>query len=56
MFSMTGRQNVNYCQIFICGIIDNNLPCFMEFTLANISVSTHMSKEIISGGTFAPEK
>ena len=53
---MTGRQKAKYNQIFICGIIDNNLPCFMKFILANISISTNASKEIVSGGTFAPKK
>ena len=53
---MTGRQKVKYDQIVICGIIDNNLPCFMKFILANISISTNASKEIISRGTFAPKK
>ena len=55
--AMTGRQKVKYDQIFICGMIDNNLPCcFVKFILANISISTNASKEIISGGTFAPKK
>ena len=53
---MTGRQKVKYDQMFICGIIDNNLSCFMKFILANISISTNASKEIISGGTFASKK
>ena len=54
--AMTGLQKVKYDQSFICGMIDNNLPCFVKFSLANISISTNASKEIISGGTFAPEK
>ena len=39
--AMSGRQKVKYNQIFICGMIDNNLPCFVKFSLANISVSTN---------------
>ena len=55
MFSMTGHQKVKYDQIFICVIIENNLPYFIKFILANISISTNASKEIISWGTFAPK-
>ena len=54
--AMTGRQKVKYDQIFICGMIDNNLPYFVKFSLAHISISTNGSKEMISGGTFAPKR
>ena len=53
---MTGPQKVKYDQIFVCGIIDNSLPCYMKFILANISISTNASKKIISAGTPAPKK
>ena len=47
---MTGRQKVNYDQIFICGSsIILKFPSFMKVISANISIFT----EVSLGGTVA---